>query len=709
MRTSLLVLCAFAPMLPAVAYASGSLTELDQITVTATRLEQDVFSVPFTAHVLQREDFIERRAVRTLPDALLETPGIMVQRTTYGQASPFLRGFTGFRTLLLVDGIRLNNAVFREGPNQYWSTVDPFAIERLDIVMGPASVLHGSDAIGGTLNAITAGPLSQQRAAGLGGSPTARVRPNLSYRFASAENSHVARAAFSAAVTENLGVAAGMTMRNFDDLRGGDTTGVQRESGYRERAADVKIQARPLANLTLAAAYQRMWQDDVPRTHSTIHGLSFAGSARGTDLVRSLDQERELAYVQATWRPASEYVSSAHLSLSRHRQAEEQHRVRSNLRRDVTGFVDDQYGLLIQLESASRFGTLSYGLEYYLDRVNSHGLDIAATGVARVLPRGGVADDARYRLLGLYLQDQFRPAPRLTVTAGLRFSRAAAKSDKVDPDLADAMIFGRLDRSSQATTGSLRLQYDVARRWTAFAGVSQGFRAPNLSDFTSFELARSGERETPALDLRPEKYISYEVGTKARLQAIKTDLYAAAFHTQVDDQITRFPTGGLVLGDREVTRANVGEGYTRGVEVGANTTVGSGLSVFGNITWQEGEIEGFFTNVRVREPASRIQPLTLIAGARWTAPAGRWWTEISSRHADRQDKLSASDIADNQRIPPGGTPGYTVYAVRAGWRVRDGLSITGAIENIFDKDYRIHGSGINEPGLNAVISTRIEW
>ena len=282
MRFSNLVLGGLAPALAAAAVAAEAPTELDRITVTATRLEQEVFAVPYTAHVLDQRDFLARRAVRTLPDALMETPGIMVQRTSYGQASPFLRGFTGFRTLLLVDGIRLNNAVFREGPNQYWSTIDPFAIDRLDIVMGPSSVLHGSDAIGGTLNAITATPL-RESSSGASAGARRSWRGNLQYRYASAENSHAGRAGISAAPTRHLGFSAGMTWKDFDDLRGGSELGRQRGTGYRERAADVKLEARPRSHLLLTAAYQRFDQDDVPRTHATIDGLSFAGSSRGSD------------------------------------------------------------------------------------------------------------------------------------------------------------------------------------------------------------------------------------------------------------------------------------------------------------------------------------------------------------------------------------------------------------------------------------------
>lgn len=112
---------------------------------------------------------------------LRDVTGIMIQETAFGQGSPYIRGFTEFRNVFLVDGIRLNNSVFREGPNQYWNTVDPFSLERLGVVKGPGSVLYGSDAVGGTVNAISKSPALDQTGRSYSSSTT--------YRAASAENS----------------------------------------------------------------------------------------------------------------------------------------------------------------------------------------------------------------------------------------------------------------------------------------------------------------------------------------------------------------------------------------------------------------------------------------------------------------------------------------------------------------------------------------
>jgi len=136
---------------------SGSPVVLPEIVVTPTRSEQAPHDSPYTSTLVGGKDIQGRKLSRTTPDAMDETPGILLQKTGHGQGSPFIRGFTGFRTLFLIDGIRLNNSVFRDGPNQYWNTVDSFTIDRLEVVKGPGSVMYGSDAVGGTVSVFTRG------------------------------------------------------------------------------------------------------------------------------------------------------------------------------------------------------------------------------------------------------------------------------------------------------------------------------------------------------------------------------------------------------------------------------------------------------------------------------------------------------------------------------------------------------------------------
>ncbi|MBI4604393.1 MAG: TonB-dependent receptor [Planctomycetes bacterium] len=689
---------------------------LDEIIVTATAVEADPFDVPYTTQTLDGGRLAGERAARTLPESLRETPGVMVQKTSNGQGSPFLRGFTGFRTLLLIDGIRLNNAVLREGPNQYWNTVDPLTLERLEVVKGPSSVLYGSDAVGGTVNAITQ---SRDPEVGdppfgdwLGGVYWAR---RLYYRLASGEDSHVARAETSVALDGKLGLIGGVSWKDFGDIGGGRHTGHLDRTDYDELDGDAKAVYRIAPDTDLVVAFQRVGQEDAPRTHSTVFSESFHGTAAGTDRKRELDQVRTLGYVQVHRKDVAEWLSRVSASLSFHLQEEDETRVVSSGRRTQQGFEDGTTGAWVQLESPTPIGTLTYGVEEYHDEVDSRSRVMSSDGTLRSRSeRGPVADEASYDLFGAYVQDRVEVVEdRLELTLGGRYNYARAEADEVDPDPADATVLGDVDEDWHSAVGSLRALFHAVEGWNLFGGVSQGFRAPNLSDLTRFDVARSGEVETPAPDLDPEKYVSFEAGTKARSIEWGAEAHAAYHYTVIDDMIQRFPTGDTIDGLPEVTKDNVGDGFVHGVEVGASWRFLQGLSgdltAFGSFAWLEGEADTFVGSAERRRPISRIQPALSIVGLRWDSKRRAVFVEGTVTLADRQDRLSPEDRSDAQRIPPGGTPGYAVYALRAGVEPLPGFKLFAGIENITDRDYRVHGSGQNEPGTNAVLGADLRF
>jgi outer membrane cobalamin receptor len=133
---------------------ADSVVQMDQITVTASRKARPVLSTPFAVDVLQR-NAIDKQVSRTVPEALIGMPGVFIQKTNHAGGSPFVRGLTGNQSLILVDGIRLNNSIFRYGPNQYMTLVDPLIVDRIEVVKGTGSVQYGSDAMTGVINIMT--------------------------------------------------------------------------------------------------------------------------------------------------------------------------------------------------------------------------------------------------------------------------------------------------------------------------------------------------------------------------------------------------------------------------------------------------------------------------------------------------------------------------------------------------------------------------
>ena len=678
----------------------GTLTMLPEVVVTAMRSEMIIAEVPYTGYVVGRAEQ-QQRAPRTTPDALAGLPSVMVQKTSYGQGSPYLRGFTGFRTLLLVEGIRLNNSVFRDGPNQYWNTVDPWAVERYEVVMGPASVLYGSDAVGGTVNAVGMTPPDWT------GQPTWERR--LGYRGATAEESHQVRVGLRGRVNEQLGVIGGATWKQFGDLRGGRDVGRQKYSGYDEIDFDLRGDYALADGARLTLAHQQVNQDDAWRTHRTLYGIEWEGLQRGDDLVHTYDQDRALTYLQLAVTDRPGWITAGTLTLSRHVQEEERYRVRADGRRDQTGVDVTTWGAALVLESDTHVGHWVYGADYYRDKVDSFSRTYKADGTLKaIMAQGPVADDASYDLLGVFVQNTVPLwGGAVNVTPGARLTWAALDANKVLNPVNGEVT--KIDDDWTSVVGSLRALAPLSadRRVAFFAGVSQGFRAPNLSDLTRLDTARSGEIETPVADLDPEQFVSVDAGVREAGERLSGEL--AGYHTWINDLIVRTPTGEIVDGAQEVTKRNAGRGFVQGVELALRYQMHEDWQLRAQGSWMTGKVDDYPTSTPVRERGyvSRLMPFTLQTALRWQ-PAGKpYWLEALVDAAEKADRLSASDERDTQRIPEGGTPGYGVLSLRGGVMLLDALHLTLALENVTDEDYRIHGSGVNEPGRNLVLQA--EW
>ncbi len=668
------------------------------IVVTATRDARLIQETPYSTGSISANELKIEYAVRTVPEALKYEPGIMIQKTGHGQGSPYIRGFTSQRNLMMIDSIRLNNSVFREGPNQYWNTVDAMSLSRIEIARGPFSVLYGSDAIGGTVNAITRGVQDLNT--------DSNWDRNLYYRYGSAENSHIARAESIGKLTDNLVLSLGYTYKDFGNLEGGADVGTQQKTGYDEQDWDAKLEYFISEDSILVMAHQSVGIDDAWRTHKTIYGIDWEGLTVGNELRRVLDQNRDLTYLQYHQYNANGFAEEIHAGVSYHQQSEERDRLRTGDRHDIQGIDANTIGSFITLKSPTPFGTLIYGSEFYHDDVDSFKHTLNPDGsINSSAIQGPVGDDATYDTFGIYLQDEITLTKKLLVIIGARYEYAEADAKNViDPLTAEQIsVSGNWDD----TVGSARLLYNLDQSWNIFAGVSQGFRAPNLSDLTRLDSTRTDEIETPSPNLDPEHFTSYEIGLKASTQKLTGQL--ACFYTDIDGMIVRTPTGRIIDGDTEVTKKNAGDGYIQGIELDARYQLTHDLAAFGIFTWMEGKVDTYPTadSALTREYIDRLMPPTGRFGLRWSH--SKQWIEGSCAIAAKADKLSSRDQADTSRIPPGGTPAYTVYDLRSGYNFSKNITLSLAIENITNEDYRIHGSGVNEAGRNIVIAMQTKF
>ena len=689
------------PLLALPAFAA----ELPELVITATRSDTDEKKAASQVRTLSGEQLKERQ-VRTLPEALRELPGVNVQKTSNGQGSPFIRGFTGFRNLTLIDGVRFNNSIFREGPNQYLNTIDALAIDRIELVPGQGSVLYGSDSIGGTLNMFTKG------SGYLAEDPGFFFHGLTSYRGSTADESNVMRQEVQFGQGGQWGLHLGASLKFFGNVHSAGY-GDQPTTGYDEWAYDARLDISLDPNWTLTAVHQQLRQNDVWRTHATIYGISFEGTRIGTDLKRAFDQERSLSYLKLAGKDLNGFIDTFALTVSLQSTNEYEHRIRqqNDNRVDYNQTELWTLGVDLQFQSQTPVGKLTYGLDYYRDWVNSgnQGYQLNGTFVSNGI-QGPVGDDASYHLLGAYLLDEIDLGDRFHLIFAGRYTYASADVGRFD-DRETAKRYDGTNSDWHNFSGNARILFDLddKDRFRLFAGVAEGFRSPNLSDLSRLDIARSDERELPSPNLEPEEFVNFELGIKADTDHFSGSL--SYFFTKIDHMIVRRGTNEFIGGRRVVLKNNGGDGYMQGVELSGEYRINPNWTTFGHVTWTEGVVDQFQGNTSqlATEPISRVVPIMWRAGVRWQTLDRRLWAEFLALGHSDYDRLNSADRNDTQRIPANGNPGFCILTVRGGWEITKNFGVNVALENLTDEDYRNAGSGSNEAGFGAVVGATVKW
>ncbi len=652
---------------------------------SALRSNVSVFDSPQAVSIVDLQNLTERQPSNMI-EALEREVGVLMQRTGNGQASPFVRGLTGNQTLILVDGIRMNNSTFRFGPNQYFATVDPGMIQRIEVVRGPQSVLFGSDAIGGVINVIT-----RSARTGIGD----YLGGQFVERYTTADSSSYTRLNVEAS-RRQLGVFAGGSYLNANDLYRGGDLGTQPFTGYSQYAGDVKFDYLLADDQLLTVSLQHHEQMDVPRTDK------WPGESRLFD-----PQQRNLGYIRWQGRDVGGVLDAFMFTASFARQKEGtlKRKPPTSLLEDRSEFNVNTTGLTLVLTSElSWLGRLTYGVDWYHDDVTANKFRHDLSGALPPSPRlAQFPDDSQYERVGAFLQWETDVTERLSATSGVRFSNieAGATVALFDPDdLGAPPVDTPIAPNFQDWTASVGLSYELNPCLRLVGSVGEGFRAPSLDELTSVSDNVNEGIDIPNPDLGPETSINYEVGLKADYERIRAQSFV--FWTDLDDLSVREVVGQIPdpdsLGDTIdlLSRRNVGSAQVQGFELAGEYLFTPQWSTYGNLTYIYGQ------NATDDEPLSRTPPTQGLICLRWRDRCARNWVEVYGWLVGRQDRLSARDIRDS-RIPADGTPGYATLNLRLGSRVGESQRVTLGLENITNKAYRVHGSGVDGPGISGHI------
>jgi outer membrane receptor protein involved in Fe transport len=652
---------------------------IEEIQVTATRRPAMTREISAALTVLTAEE-IARAKLTT--DALAARPGVFVQQTTPGQGAAIIRGLKGSEVLHLVDGMRLNNAIFRNAPTQYMALVAPGALERIEVVRGAPASLYGSDAVGGVVQALSRSPDRESRGADF----------DALLAFDTADQSRILRGSAGFGDPSLAALVSGELLETGNRRVGGGDRIVP--SAYKSRGARIAVSATPAAEHRWLFDLQFAEQPKTPRVDELVPG--FGESAPSSSEFFFAPNQRVFAHVRhahddgpwgADWtfdagwqRIVDDRISRSYLS---------------DIRRTEKN-RSDLLGISVTASADTPDGTWVAGAEIYHDRVSSarSEYDLGTGDVAQVAPRfpdGSAMDQAA--LFGSY---SHRLNDRHSLSGGLRLSA-------IRTELAPSGGNPAAEVDQQDISADLGWLFGLAERTQLTANLGLGFRAPNV-----FDLGTLGERpgnrfNIPNADLESEHITQFDLGLRHFGERWQVDVVVFALHYR--DRIASVLTGDLTPNGRDVTQSrNVETADIVGLELGGRLKLADKLDadlVLNYLRGEQSEADG--TTV----PGDRIPPLNGRLGLRY-----QWRDDLAIEpyvvFADAQHRLSPRDVRD-PRIDPDGTPAWATANVRFTWTSGDALQLTLQLENLFDRKYRVHGSGIDAPGQNLYLGVQAGW
>lgn len=643
----------------------------DEVVITARRVESADFTSPEALTVLNQQ-YLENEMARSVPESMFGASGVFLQKTNHGGGSPFVRGLTGNQVLLMVDGVRLNNATFRYGPNQYLATVDPFLINRIEIVRGGGSVTHGSDAIGGVVQVFSKNPRFSSRGLKAGG--------NLYGKWMSDEMEYTGRAEVEVS-DKNVAFLGGFTYSDYGDLVAGEGLGKESPTGYSAISGDGKLRIRVGRQNEFVMAYQYSRQDDVPRYDKIITGYE---KYHFDPQIRQLGYFRFITKNKNRWFSQVAYTASYGLS-DETRLLQKEGSAKLTTEQDVV----DTWGANVEiLSKTGDKWSFTSGVDFYYDRVGSSKTE-SQNGVDTE-KRGYYPDGSASSSFALFTSHSYT-LQKFIFSAGARVNAYKLKVE--DP------VFGDVDNSPVALVGNGSVAYKLTENHQVIGSVYSAFRAPNINDLSSFGSFNYGI-EVPNPDLDPEKSLTAEIGLKSRWDKFSGSLFL--YQTNLKDMIERVKSTwngqDSIDGEKVYTKTNFASAVIKGVELNLRYEITPKWIANGNLTYTYGQ------NETLDEPMTRIPPLNGRLGIGFIDPSG-FWASLDFLAAAKQDRLSSADENDT-RIPEGGTPGWELFNLRMGYQWKF-VTLTAGLNNIFNEAYRTHGSGVDGYGRSVWIGAKI--
>lgn len=707
--------------------------QLDEVVLSVSKWEQQKKDVPNKIVSIGARD-IAFTNPQTSADLLQNSGKVFVQKSQLGGGSPMIRGFATNRLLLSVDGVRMNNAIFRGGNLQNVISVDPFSIEKTEVIFGPGSVIYGSDAIGGVMNFYT-----QQ--ASFSDSDKVSFSGNSETRFASANTEKTLHFDFNLG-TKKWAFLTSVSYSDFGNLKmGGHGPESYLRNNYvirRDGADQLVTNENPKKQTPTGYDQINLMQKVAFRPNSTwnykmgFHYSETSDYARYDRLIRPNGEDDGLRSAEWFYGPQKWFMGNLQLDKKgkgvfydgvrlttafQHFEESRNERDFQNPIRFTTEENVDALSTNLDFEN-KKIGNLRlyYGAEYILNKVGSDGsqLNIETNTVSDAASR--YPDGATWQTAAGYINGEYQTKPNFTWLSGLRYSHVWI--DAMFDKTFYPFPFDDAKLNNGALTGSLGFSWFPKEHLQITLNGSTGFRAPNIDDIGKIFDSEPGAVVVPNPDLEPEYAYNVELGVQKNFSD-KLVFKGTAYYTYLVDALVRrdFQFNGLPqieyngeLSDVQAIQ-NAAKAYVYGFEFGIEAFLSEEFSLVSNLTLTEGvEEEEDGTDSAARHVPPTFGDFHVV----WKKQ--RWKTDLFLNYNGEipYDDLATSErgktyiyAADAQGNPY--APSWYTLNFRSQFSISNALKASFGLENITDQRYRSYSSGIAAPGRNLIMGLQFSF
>ena len=712
-------------------FLTENVIKLDEFVITGNRSEEKRSDLPNKIEVIQAKDIAFQNPQNT--GIMLEQGGnVFVQTSQLGGGSPVIRGFEANKVLLIVDGIRMNNAIYRAGHLQNAITVDPFGLASTEILYGPGSTIYGSDALGGVINFITKDPT-------LSTTGKTEVHGSLLGRFSSANTEK------TGGINLNLGwkklaVLLNFSYSDFGDLREGKVRNPAygtfgERLFYADRVNDMDVTvANDKPWIQKGSAYSQynflgkvLFQPSVHSKYILNVQYSNSSDIPRYDRLTEMKNDSTMKYAEWYYGPQFRFLGSLkaeynlngvifdHASFIVGYQYVKEDRIQRDFGGSKKKYNLETVGVFsvnadFDKKIASR-DKLYYGIEMDYNKVGSDAYNENINTGKITYDRATRFPDQKANMMYLssFLSNNWKISKVLEFSQGIRFNYVtlnAAYSDTM-VKIASIPFDPNISQKNAALNGYLGLVATPGKDWKFSLLGSTGFRAPNMDDLTKINVVEAQTIVVPNPDLKPEYSYNVEL-TVAKTILGKVRLEGTAFYNWLKNaQVIRpFAYNGKdsisIDGTMYQTLApvNTGNAYICGLQGSILAQVTRSFSILSNLTYTYGY------DVTASLPLDHIPPVFGMTSFRLELKKFKGDFYVMYNGWKRISQYSNSGEDNEQYATSYGMPSWYTLNLKLSYQIERHVNIELGMENILDENYRKFSSGISSPGRNIIVALR---